>query len=201
MLPDQRFDGVAPVFLVDAIDLGGHAELAPAAHGDLDGTVGPLLGRYAAEEGEVAALGLRVVRAVLGRQAVMDRRQPVGSRRHGQALIVGDRDQRHARKGAVDRHEVRHVEPTVHRGDALMVQILEHRVLKQVDVEVQDVELILAGVHVLDELVVDGDPVGLARVEADRLLAHRRELQARVRIAAGEQRHLMALGDQLFRQP
>ena len=75
-------------------------------------------------------------------QTVGDRGEPIHIARHGQALTVRDRYQRHMWEGAVNGVEVREVEPTMQSGDTFMRHILKQNVLKQVDMEMDDVELI-----------------------------------------------------------
>ena len=140
--PDQGLDLRLPVGEVGVVDLGGDPERHAGAPGDLDGAVGPLLGRDAAEEGEIAAGGARAETVEFARQAVVDGAHPV-DRRHRRALGVGDGDQRHVGEDAVERHQVGQVEPAVqrrHRGGGDGAQ---QRELQEVDVEVQDVEVLL----------------------------------------------------------
>ena len=197
---DHRLDDLVPVILVSLVDLRGDLQRNAGADRHLDRTVGALLRGDAAEEGEVAALRLRVERAVLSRQSVMDGREPVDVLGHRIALVVRDRHQGHAREGTVDRHEVRHVEAPVHRREALVVQVLEHRVLQQVDMEVQNVELVRPLVHVMQHREVARGMITIAeKTEAFRRAGC--QLGRSLRIAAGEQGHVVALADQFLGDP
>ena len=100
---EQRPDLVTKVGAVNGVDLGGDPQPHARALGDGDRPVGALLGRDPPEEGEVG-LTPRCCGEGVGvrREAVMDRRPPVGVR-HGPALVVGDRDERELRPAGVGR--------------------------------------------------------------------------------------------------
>jgi hypothetical protein len=77
----QRLDHLVEIPRVGEIDLGGHLQRHAQALGDLDRLVGPLLGRHAAEEGEVALARPGAEPASeLGFHAVVDGADPVGER-------------------------------------------------------------------------------------------------------------------------
>ena len=80
-------------------------------------------------------------------------------RRHGASLVVRDRDQRHMGKGVVDRVEVRQIEPAVQRCHALMGEVLEQRILQQIDMEMDHVELIGPPADVVEHHEVAGDVI------------------------------------------
>ena len=88
----------------------------------------------------------------------------------------------------------------MHSRHALMGHVREHDVLEQVDVEVEDVELRgpSADLAQHDEMargmVADAGEAQPLRDAGD-------ELGRRPRIAAGEQRHLVAEADEFFREP
>ena len=88
----------------------------------------------------------------------------------------------------------------MHSRHALMGHVREHDVLEQVDVEVEDVELRGPGADLAqhDEMargmVADAGETQPLRDAGD-------ELGRRPRIAAGEQRHLVAEADEFFREP
>ena len=72
--------------------------------------------------------------------------------------------------------------------------------MEKIDVEMQDIEFR----HPLGDPVQHDDVVrqGIVNaVEPERAGHDRGELRLGARIAAGEQGHIMALGDQFFRQP
>ena len=86
---EQRLDHPLEVGPVGRVDLGRDLEPEPRAPGDRDRPVGPLLRRDAAEEGEVAALGLRGEAVELLAHAVRDGGDPVGA---GGAAPAGRRE-------------------------------------------------------------------------------------------------------------
>ena len=85
------------------------------------------------------------------------------------------------------------------RRHRVLRQRLEEREMQQVDVEVQDVELAAARAHFVQHREMCGD-IGLERrgVEPDRLVAHRCEPRPRPRVAACEQRDVVAERHQRF---
>lgn len=81
-----------------------------------------------------------------------------------------------------------------------MVQILEHRILKQVNVEVQDVKFVRAAVHLMQHRQVTGGVIPVAK-QAQALGRAGCELGRRLGVPAGEQRDFVTLADQFFCNP
>src|SRR3954447_18542106 len=108
----QRPDNLLEIVLVGLVDLRGDLERNPGALRDINRAVGALLPGNPAQKREVIT-PLRMKRAHGGGQAMIDGREPVYMRRHGASLVVGDRDQRHVRKGVVDWPEIRQIKPAM----------------------------------------------------------------------------------------
>ncbi len=82
-------------------------------------------------------------------------------------------------------------------GDGLVSQPLEEGKVNEVDVEVDDVELMLSEVHLLQHAQMGGEiRLEGVRVEPDSLITNRNEPRARLRLRAGEERHIVAELDQ-----
>ena len=87
------------------------------------------------------------------------------------------------------------------RGLGLRRELLEERKMDQVDVEMQNVELVTPLVQLVQHREM-GREVGLepARIEPDRLVAHRDECAPGPRLGTREKRHLVAELDQGVRE-
>ena len=133
------------------------------------------------------------------RQAVIDGRREVRVR-HRAALVVGDRNQRHVVEAEIERQQIGQILAAVQRGDGAARDRPEQRELELVDMEVQDVEVVGALAHAIEHQHVIGDRIDDAGVEPQRLGHAGHEIGRRDRIAAGEQRHVVAERDQLFGQ-
>jgi hypothetical protein len=70
----------------------------------------------------------------------------------------------------------------------------------EVDVEVHHIELRRLLEHLVEHHGVPHQPVGAARVQPQAARHHRHQPRGGARIAAGEQRHVMAECDQGFSQ-
>jgi hypothetical protein len=95
---------------------------------------------------------------------------------------------------------VQEVEPPVEGGDALVQNVLKHRKLQEVHVEVDDVKLISSTSDLVqhDKLIRcvisnSGEAKGCGDA--------RDEFPERAGVATGEQRDLMSLSDKFLRQP
>ena len=111
-LIEQRRDLLAEISFVDLVDLGSDLDRDSESARDPDRAIGPLLGRDAAEKGDVPAAwtigGLEQVE----RKAVMHRGDEIGVGDR-LALRVRDRHQRHIVEADVERLEVGKVLPPV----------------------------------------------------------------------------------------
>jgi hypothetical protein len=116
------------------------------------------------------------------------------------ALRLGHRDQRHLGKALVEVPEVRQVLAAMQRRQRAAGLIAENGEMELVDVEVQDVELIGHAAHLVEHHHVMGDGIAHGRVEAQRLGRTGHEPRRGDRIAAGEQRDIVALCDQRVSQ-
>ena len=127
----------------------------------------------------------------------MDGREPVHVRRHGASLVVRDRDQRHVWKSMVDRLKVGEIEPAVQRCHALMRQILEQRVLQEIDMEMNYVELIGPPADGVEHDKVAGDVIADAG-EPQALRNTGNKLGRGLRIATGEERDVVPLRNEFL---
>lgn len=175
---DQRRDRPVPIDLIDPVDLGRDPELHRGARGDLDGTVGPLLRRDAAEKGEVIAMGSGPEGQQIARQAVMDIAGPVEMTGQRAALVMGDGDQRHLRKGSVERLQIGQVEPAVQCRDGALGEVADERIMEQLDVEMQDVGFLRPAPDLVEHHDVERQMVLDRRVQSQRHVAAAHELGA-----------------------
>jgi hypothetical protein len=74
----------------------------------------------------------------------------------------------------------------------------KHRVLEQVDMEMQDIELLGALAHRFHHQQVIGNRVAHAGIETQGNFAAGHQLGRRARVAAGEKSHVVTLSDQLL---
>jgi hypothetical protein len=104
------------------------------------------------------------------------------------------------RERVVDRMEVGIIEPSVEGRHALMGEVLKQRILQEIDVEMDHVELIGSSTDSIEHHEVASDvvadtgepqPLGNARHESSRSR----------RIPARKQRDVVALGHQLLGKP
>ncbi len=191
----QGLDLLAEIGGVGLVDLGGDLQLHAQPLGDGDGAVGALLGRDAAEEGEVIAR--RAVEGVeFGGHAMQHRAGPVGPGQ-GLALVVRDRHQRELRPAAVGVRQPLQVQPPVQGGEGLAGRVLEEGELDHVGVEVDDVELIGPPADLVQHGHVRGE-VGLQRrgVQPDGLVADGGQFGLGAGVGAGEQGDIVAEIDQ-----
>ncbi|OIQ63792.1 hypothetical protein GALL_546660 [mine drainage metagenome] len=195
---DQRLDLGVVVFLVGVIDLGGDLQLHAGLHGDLDRPIDALFRRDAAQKRAVFLLH-RLRRQQIGRHAVQHGSHPVQVRDRP-ALAVRNRNERRFQIGAVGFHEFRDIQPAVDRRQIRHVLAAEQRQREIIDMEMQDVEFILTAIDQFHHTIISRDPILDAGIQAQRLLAHRREGGGGDRIAAGEQGHIMTHRDQFLGQ-
>src|SRR5690606_15565129 len=140
MAVDQRLDGARPKGPIDFVYLGGNLELHAEATSDFDGAVRPFFRRDSPEEREIIASWRLDRTEQVERQAVMNRADPI-DRRHWQALMVGDGDERRLAEGAVEGLEVGQIEAPVQCGHRGRMQTAHGRQVNEIEVEVDDVEL------------------------------------------------------------
>ena len=133
----------------------------------------------------------------IGREAVVDGCREVRIR-HRPALIVGDRDQRHVVKAQIERKKIGQVLAAMQCSDSAARDRPEQRKLKLVDMEVHDIEVVSALAHAIEHQHVIGNRVADAGVEPQRLGHARHQIRRRDRIAAREQRHVVAERHQLL---
>ena len=196
---DHRLDALGPVVLIDAVDLGRDLQPRADAGRDLDRAVGTFFGRNPPEKGEVAAPGRRIERQEMARQAVVDHAGPV-HRRHGPALVERDRDQRRAGEDRVEATALGHVEPAVQRRHRAVDEVADQRIVQNVDVKVKDVEFVRHLAHRIQHHDVMRRRVLDAGIEPQGGVAERKKAGGRGRIAAGEQRHVVAEPHQFLGQ-
>src|SRR5262249_8198703 len=136
----QWADYSLKVLAIDHVDFGRDTQRHPRATGDADGGVGAFLRRNTAEEQEGRARA-RLERAQVRGQPVVYRGRPmdVGQMR---ALRVADRHQRYLGILAVDRTQVRDVEPPVQGDDGRGSSKARQRQSEIVGVAVDDVKLL-----------------------------------------------------------
>ena len=133
------------------------------------------------------------------RQPVVHRALPV---QPGERLPLGIRDRHHGRLGEllIDRDEVWKIKPAVQRGHMRGGLSPRQREVPVIDVEVDEVEVLRLLKNLLQEEKVMGELVRTPVIEAQPLRARGHETSAGDGIAAGEERHLMALADQSLSQ-
>ena len=175
-LAEQRGDGVAEIDFVDLIDLGGDLERDAAGAGDGDSAIGALLRTDAAEKGEIAAARLEGRSMQQLRQAVRDRREEIGVR-HRTSLGVRDRDQRHLAKPPVERPQVGQVLTSMKGRQGAIGHGAKHREMKQVEVEMQHVEIRDVLAHLVEQQHMVRNRVDHQRIEPQRGTRARHELR------------------------
>ena len=163
------------------------------------GAVGTFLRRDAAEKGEVAAARLRGAAMQATREAVVDGGREVCVR-HRAALGVRDRNQRHVVEAQIEREQIGQVLAAVQRGDSAACDRPEQREMELIDMEMQDVEVVGALADAIEHQHVIGDRIADAGVEPECLGHAGHEIGRRDRIAAREQRHVMAEANQFLGQ-
>ena len=84
------------------------------------------------------------------------------------------------------------------RRDGAVQHVLHHRHVQQVDVEMQDVELVGAAAHLVEQDHMVRDRVLDMRVEPQGHFRDRHQLGRRDGIAAGEEGDVMPLMDQFL---
>ena len=194
----QGLDLALVVLAIGVVHLGRDEQVEPGPARDLDGPVGALLRRDAPQEGEVLA-GLEARLEHVGRQAVVDRRDPVGLRQR-RSLVVRDRDDRHVAELGVDRLEVRDVEPAVERRGVWHAEPPRQREVEVVEVPVNHVEAVGLGRHrlQLDHLV--RQRIDDAVIKPQGAGSARDQLRRGLRVTAGEQGDVVALANELLGQ-
>lgn len=158
-----------------------------------------LLRRDASEEGEICRL-CRGRGQEVCRQTVVDCLHPARLR-HRLALHVRDRNDRHGAERIEHRLVLGQVEAAMHRSDERGGLPREHREGQIVEMEVQDIETAREPAHALEHGDVQRHRIAHRVVETQRTRPCRFELCRGARVAAGEQRHVMAEGHKLFREP
>jgi hypothetical protein len=118
--------------------------------------------------------------------------------RQRRALAVRDRDERHIAELVVERRELRQVETAVHRRHGLARERAKQREVHVLEVEVQDVELVRATAHLLEHQRDRGERVADRGIEAQRAPRARDEIRRGLRLAAREERDVVAEPHQLF---
>jgi hypothetical protein len=130
----------------------------------------------------------------------MDRPAPIRPSQ-GQALIVGDRDERGVGKLTDHLRQPRQIEPSVHRREEGHAGAAEQWQMQPVDVRVHDVEICDPLRERLEQSGAGGRGIGGGPAEAERAGPDRMQIPTRAGISAGEQRHLVAQADELVDQP
>ena len=197
----QRRDLALVVRLVLAVDL--RRDLQGHAHASCDGdrAIHALLRRNAAEEREIVAARIRIERQQRRRQTVVDRADPVRIAQRA-ALVVGNRRERELMPATVHARQILEIQAAMQRRQRVRRAIFEEGELDHVDVEVQHVELIHAAPHIEQHAHVRGE-VRLedGGIQADRLVAHRHQLGARLCFGRCEQRDIVAGVHQCIGEP
>ena len=160
-------------------------------------STGILLRRDAADEGEIPAFGLIARFVQIPRQPVMDGGDEIRVRQR-YPLRIGDRDQRHIAEPGIEGQAVAEILPSMQRGQGGDRLMPEDRKVKMIDVKMQHVELGGMRADLVEHQHVVGHGVADRSVEAQRLGAARHEIRGGDRIAAREQRHLVAQRDQFL---
>ena len=166
---------------------------------DADGAIDALFRRDAAEEGEITRLDRLRHQKPLG-QAVMHGAHPVRLRQRP-PLRIGDRHHRHRVEGVEHRLMLGQIEPAVQRGHERRRLAREQRERIIVEMKMQDVEIARALIDALQHHHVQRVGIAHRAVEPQRPRPHRFELRRGLRIAAGEQRDLVAERDQFLGEP
>ena len=194
---EERADDLLEIRAVDGVDLGRDAERHARRDRHADGRVRALLRRDAPEE-EEEPTGSGVEPEQIAGQAMMDGRRPrhAGERR---ALRIAHRHQSHLGKGAIDRRELRQVEPAVERHDRRR-GVPGQRQPEVVGVTVDDVEVAGALVDAEEHGEVERHGVDRPAAEAQTLRAAGNQARAGDRVPAGEERDVVSAGDQLLGQ-
>ena len=104
------------------------------------------------------------------------------------------------RESVVDRVEVGKVEPAVQGRHALVGEVLKQRILQEIDMEMDHVELIGPSADGVEHHEVAGDVVADAG-EPQPLRNARHERGRGLGVPARKQRDLVALGHQLLGEP
>ena len=138
-------------------------------------------------------------RCRVDREAMVDGRREVRVW-HRAALRFRDRDQRHVVKSHIERKQIGQILAAVQRGDGAARDRPEQRKLELVDMEVQYVEFVGALADAIEHQHVIGNGIANAGVEPQRLGHAGNEIGRRDRIAAREQRDVMAERHQLLSQ-
>jgi hypothetical protein len=121
--------------------------------------------------------------------------------RQGPALGVGNRNDWH--RGEIIEHRLvlRQVEAAMHGGDEGRGLAREHRERKIIEVEMQHVEFGGTLSHLFQHGHMQRHRIAHRIVQAQRTRPHRLELGRGLRIAAGEQRDVVAKRHQLLGEP
>src|SRR5262249_35560128 len=131
------------------------------------------------------------------RQPVVNGALPVGPRQ-GRALGIGDRHDGLAVVFAVDRREVRNVEPAMQRGHTAARMTPRPWEMQIVAVEMHDVEVTNLLDDALEQDQMVREHVDASSVQAQGAGADGDEFRGRLRVAGGKQRHLVPLSDEFF---
>jgi hypothetical protein len=126
-------------------------------------------------------------------------RHPVGAGQR-QALRVGDRHHRNVVEFAIKRLQIGQIEPAMQRRDMRNGLPSRHREVEVVDMEVNDIELPRHAAHALEQQDVMGELVDAVIVETQRPRRDGHERRVRDGIAAGKERHVVALPNELVGQ-
>jgi hypothetical protein len=157
-------------------------------------------GRFSGEmrqEGEVGLRRPRIERQHAGRDAVMDPADPV-HRRHRQALVVGDRDQRDLRERLVEGQQVGHVEPSVQGRHGPVGDSADRGERQQVDVEVKHVEFGGPTQHLVQHHDVIGQVILDPGIEPQGHVGAGDQPGGGTGITAGKQSDVVSLAHQLL---
>ena len=115
-------------------------------------------------------------------------------------LIVGDRDEREIAKGCIERRKIGQVQSPVERRQGPIGNVPHQRSVKQVDVEVQHVELVDPAADLVQHDHVVRQRIAYRRIEAQRYVAAADEPGRCLGVAAGKQRDIVSLAHEFFSQ-
>src|SRR5262245_9068294 len=195
---EERLDCASEVIPINGIHFRRDTQLHPDPAGDLNGTIHALLRRNSTEERKIIARP-RPELVQVRRQSVINRGLPVRTWQRS-PLGVGDGDNRDIPELVVQSRQLGDIKPAVQRRDVGDRLPSGQRVVKVIDVEVDDVEPVRLPEHFLKHDVVQRQPVHARLIEAQCLRADRDQLRLGDRVAAGEQCDLVPLTDQFLGQ-
>src|SRR5689334_1114461 len=140
-LIDERRDLLPEIDLVRLVDFGRDLQRDSERPGELDGAVGTLFRRDAADERQIATTRLEYRLIEMLGDAVVDGGHKVGVGDRP-PLGVRDRYQRHIAKADVEWLQIGQILPAMDRGYGALGVRAKERKMKLIDMEVKKVELL-----------------------------------------------------------